>query len=435
MKISLISERRLILTIQNYRENYHYFITCLIIGISIIALSIMILIDPENFWIKIFQWLGWLMIFGAIRAWLHYFRKPDNQFLLRGLLNTFAGFLLITFSEIPSRLAFILMAVYIIANAIIKLVSYLLFRKSAVTKRFVFLLTAIILIIVGLSILAGETLSTRWTMIYFGIYGLFLGLTYLRDGFASITPKKQKEALKRRFRVSPPLIITALMPRLMLEKINESVANEALPNQAIFDSKIRTNVEILVHVTENGFGAIGHCDLIINNQVISYGNYDSASYKLFDALGDGVLLRTNKDSYIPFCLKESQKTIFSYGLLLDSTQLEQVERDLNKLLVPAYDWRPKAFYDSSSNQDYASKVYLESDKKACFSKFSSGKYQTYFVLGANCVEVVEALLGPAGMDIIRFNGIVSPGAYQDYLEKEYRRGDGIVLSKQVYQPK
>lgn len=36
------------------------------------------------------------------------------------------------------------------------------------------------------------------------------------------------------------------------------------------------------------------------------------------------------------------------------------------------------------------------------------------------------------MDIIDLNGIISPGTYQNYLEKEYQRANGVIISKNVY---
>ena len=37
------------------------------------------------------------------------------------------------------------------------------------------------------------------------------------------------------------------------------------------------NLEMFIHVTKDGFGAIGHCDLCYKGRIISFGNYDTNS--------------------------------------------------------------------------------------------------------------------------------------------------------------
>ncbi|MBE6059308.1 MAG: hypothetical protein E7215_03920 [Clostridium sulfidigenes] len=39
-------------------------------------------------------------------------------------------------------------------------------------------------------------------------------------------------------------------------------------------------MEVFIHVTLDGVGAVGHVDLCYNRQVISYGNYDDRSFRL-----------------------------------------------------------------------------------------------------------------------------------------------------------
>ena len=67
-----------------------------------------------------------------------------------------------------------------------------------------------------------------------------------------------------------------------------------------------------------------------------------------------------------------------------------------------------------------------------FYKFNKGRFKTYFVLGSNCVKLAETIMGKAGMDIIDLNGIISPGTYQSYLEKEYQRVNGAIITKNIY---
>ena len=47
--------------------------------------------------------------------------------------------------------------------------------------------------------------------------------------------------------------------------------------------------------------------------------------------------------------------------------------------------------------------------------------------------MVDTLVGKTGIDLIKINGIITPGAYLDYLDRLYDRGDSIVVSRTLYQ--
>ena len=53
-------------------------------------------------------------------------------------------------------------------------------------------------------------------------------------------------------------------------------------------------------------------------------------------------------------------------------------------------------------------------------------------MSTNCVLLADSILSKAGTDIINTAGIISPGAYYDYLQKEYTLKNGIVVSRDVY---
>lgn len=49
------------------------------------------------------------------------------------------------------------------------------------------------------------------------------------------------------------------------------------------------------------------------------------------------------------------------------------------------------------------------------------------------VKLVDTIVGKTGIDLIKVNGIITPGAYLDYLDRLYDRGDSIVVSRTLYQ--
>ena len=54
-------------------------------------------------------------------------------------------------------------------------------------------------------------------------------------------------------------------------------------------------------------------------------------------------------------------------------------------------------------------------------------------MSTNCVLLADTIVGTAGTDILSARGFISPGTYQDYLDKEFERPHSLVVTKRVYQ--
>lgn len=410
------------------RRNIYNSIYYCILGLVLIALSLFALIYRENFLMRVFDLLGWILIVNGLHEFSNYYRKRLKGSLISVISNIFAGIFIIGYTAIPMRLVLIIFSLYITFNGIITLISYLNYKKDRVSYRFPVLCGALLLIIYGIALLVGRYANTRNMMIFIGAYGLLLGINYVVDGIFVVIPQQKKDSLKRRIRIPIPLLISALIPKTMMDYINERLQIE--PKEHFLNPNETHDIEILIHASADGFGTVGHCDVCIDDKVISYGNYDHDSIRMFEAIGDGVVFIANREHYLNFCIQNYQQTIFAYGVSLSTKQLSNVKNELNKLMVNTYQWFPRSYYNKNDCNDYASKLYLSTN--ANFYKFKKGKFKTYFVLGSNCVKLVEHIVGKGGLDIIDLNGIISPGTYQNYLEKEYQRVNGVVVSKNVY---
>jgi len=56
-------------------------------------------------------------------------------------------------------------------------------------------------------------------------------------------------------------------------------------------------MEVFIHVTLDGIGAVGRVDLCYNGQVISYGNYDDRSFRLL-GIGSRVFCYFKEEKYV-----------------------------------------------------------------------------------------------------------------------------------------
>lgn len=65
-------------------------------------------------------------------------------------------------------------------------------------------------------------------------------------------------------------------------------------------------------------------------------------------------------------------------------------------------------------------------------KFVRGKYKRYFVLGNNCVKLADEIIGKSGTDILKMYGVITPGAYYEYLNREFKKKNSMVISRKIY---
>lgn len=400
-----------------------------ILGILLIIFSILAIIKQTLFLIRVFDVLGAILLINGIHEGYDYFFYNHKKVHLHNafiLLPT--AIILIFYPSIPLAFTTIIFSLYLTLTGLIKFISYLNYRKDKVRGRIYALVGAAILCIDGLALIFKDYFNIDVVMVLIGIYGVLLGLTYFFDGIYTVIPAKKKESIKRRIRIPLPIAISALIPSSMSQIINKKL--EVEPHQSIWQND-DIDMEVFVHVSPDGFGIMGHCDLYFEGEVLSYGNYDYDSTRLFESIGDGVLFTVqDKMKYIQFCIKEDKKTIFGYGLKLTNQQKDKVREKIKSLKDNANRWFPISYSQKNYTKDYASRLYLET--KAKFYKFKRGKFKTYFVLGTNCVLLADQIIGSAGTDIIDLNGIIAPGTYQDYLEKEFQRKNGFVVSKAVY---
>ena len=408
---------------------YKGIIDCLL-GIIVVMVSFLAIINQTLFLIRAFDILGViLLINGLHEAYDYFFYNHKKVHLNNAFILIPLGIILIFYPSIPISFATVFFALYLTLMGIIKLISYFNYRKDKVKKRTYVLIGALFLIFNGFTLIFKDYFNIDMMIVFIGFYGLLLGLSYIGDGIFTVIPEKKKEGIKRHIRIPLPIGISALIPNSMRQMINNKLAVEH--HEVIERQNDDVDLEVFVHVSPRGFGKMGHCDLYFEGEVLSYGNYDYSSVRLFESIGDGVLFSVkDKLKYIHFCIKEDKKTIFGYGLKLTEKQKNEVRLKIKSLKDNAIRWYSISYSQPGYKEDYASRLYTET--KADFYKFKSGKFKTYFVLGTNCVLLADEIIGSAGTDIIDLNGIIAPGTYQEYLEKEYQRMNGFVVSKTVY---
>lgn len=421
-------------------------------GISLMTIGCIILYGKSHFLSIVMKIIAGAFIINGISQIISIVvRKKDNiknnATIGHSILNLILGVGILVLPNISLSLLSIAFALYLILNGIVKLITIYIYIRNNSRVSFGTITEIIIFFVFGVTALFSPLMHLNEILVIIAIYFFLLGMNFIKDFIMEIIPKKTKNKLKRKVRITLPVFLVTLIPHKVLKEINayfeindnESSNNNESNNDVGYEAdksnEEDVDLEIFIHVTSDGIGVVGHVDLCYKGEVISYGNYDESSYKLHGMLGKGILFTCEKEKYINFCISYSKKTLFCYGLKLSEEQKRSVEKKLNDMKSNLVGWKPPIVFEENKKlqneyKDYASELYKAT--QADFFKFKSGKFRTYFGLNNNCVILADSVIGNSGIDILGMGGIISPGTYYEYLKNEFAKRNSIVVSKTIY---
>ena len=226
------------------------------------------------------------------------------------------------------------------------LMQWWLYRLDHVKGRLLLFFTALVLYVVGGIFLLSPSLTMDDMLILFGIYFILLGITYLRDSFESLS-SKTKNKVKRKIRITLPAIVCAVIPAKTLNDIKAYLKDNEDYEYDDHSQEETPDLEVYVHVTDNGFGLLGHMDIGFEGTLISYGNYDVESYKLNSVIGDGVFFLSPIASTIENYLSVEKNNLFVYGLKLNEQQKDEIRQTINHIVAKGYRWHTKIERENS----------------------------------------------------------------------------------------
>lgn len=408
----------------------------LIIGLILILVGLLTLIGSVKLFRNVTDITLILIVLITIKDLFSLIvKKPklDTKLFIR-IFNCFIAVLALIFNEYSIAIIPIIFALYAIMNAVIYFINFIIVKINKVKGEYKYFICFIIYFLVGITVLFRPIIHIGFMLNIIGIYSILLGLTFISD-YLEINHMRKIP----RIRISLPSIIEAIIPISTLQRINKTINDEEIIEYDLNKKEEKTDLEILIHVTEDGYGRLGHMDICFDKEVISFGNYDISSYKFHDLIGTGVIFITpNKRKYIKWCIKDNKKTLFSFGIKLNKKEKEQIRNNILKIKSELKPWyspyqieKKKRFFVNKKNYiDYSSRLYRAT--KAKFYKFKRSKYKIFFALGNNCVSMANKIIGKSLKDKFKFYGVMTPGTYYDYLEREYMKKNSIVVSKKIY---
>ncbi len=404
------------------------FINYMLIGSALIILGIIQLVYKESIYILISFILGASILLSEIKnSYLLLFTKNNNINTLKTSFGVVLGILLLYIPTTSLVVVSLIVGFYFILHAVIKLIQLIIFIKDDI-YNYSLLFQIIITLLFGIFISFTPIKNFEIVIVLLSLYFIILGVSNINDALKIIIPNKIKDKYKRKIKITIPAIVSAIIPLIVFRKINEQIELNTVKKYVRTNYYNDLNIKVLVHLRDDGFDSVGHLDIVFNDQVISYGNYDSDSRKFFNTIGDGILFKvSDKLKYIDFCINNNHKTIIEYEIKLSKKNYDNIVRTFKDIMKYTYSWYLPKNYNKNY---YAYLLYKNTD--AQFYKFKSGKFKTYFNFTTNCAMLVDKVLGATNTDILNINGIITPGTYYLYLEKEISKKNGIVIKKTIY---
>lgn len=263
--------------------------------------------------------------------------------------------------------------------------------------------------------------NSKYLFIIIGIYLIIYAMGIVLSLF-------QK---KKRLVIPLPIILTMFIPKLLIKKIEKNFKYN------LKEDNIKPDLEILIHLAKGGSASMGHVEIAFEDKVYSYGCYNYMNRKLFGGMGDGILGVFDHDQYLKYCVNEKDRFIISFGVKLKESERQKIKNSIDLLINNnTIRWYPEqALYDMGLGEkkpfsEMANQIYKKAN--GIFYKFIKGKYKTFFVFRTNCVEIADLILASLGTKVINLEGVISPGTYYSYLEKEYNKKNSRIVTKTIY---
>lgn len=393
-------------------------------GLILLVLGLVFVVQQDSFTSLLFVLGGFTLLVQGLLSLPRVLEKRQGLPLMSLIFRLLISMMLMSSPLLPTQLLAYGIATYQLVMGLFLLIHASIGFANNLSGRWLSLIDSAFHLFLALAFWKnGQSfLPSLYSLL--GIYLIFLSLSSFRDGMEYDWGKKRSNI--RRKRIGLPIILTAIIPAIALEKVNRFLNPDGGQVQFFGDQTRPADLEIWVHTARRGFERLGHVDIALDGQIYSYGNHDVGSHRLFETIGDGVLMTMPVEQYKQSLIDDSWRAVFGYGIALTSKEKAMVKERLDNIMRDA---QPFALTTEQQQNSYLGYMMVKYGAQAF--KFRKGKFKTYFVMTTNCVQLVDDVVGATGLDIVDNHGILTPGAYQVYLDREWRNPKGRVVSQMV----
>ncbi|CAM3704175.1 hypothetical protein ERUR111494_07810 [Erysipelothrix urinaevulpis] len=295
--------------------------------------------------------------------------------------------------------------------------------KTKQNKKIVHLLKLILNILMA-SILLSKGLN-RFLLVnlQIAIYTIYFGLVQI---LSSIRVAFLKDAS---IRLSAPVFLAAMIPNFLVKRARKEVLEHP---ENFEDTIIPTRgsyISIYVYAKDEGYNRMGHLDFGYEGKIYSYGAHDQYNRAKTMAYGDGVLIVIKEEDYAQFSVDHGG-TVVRFLCELDDDQNEAMKSTIQRMLDRSHVFDYPV--EKDENKEFHLTHLLDYSEDVEFRKFNDEPFKTYNVFTTNCVLLVEETIQRTGMKLFQMSGVITPGAYYEYLNSLMNTPGSIVVKKDIY---
>lgn len=392
-------------------------------GLLFIIIGIIYIIRNYTVYTLSFKLLGILTLISSLLKLINLIlkRKKILTNILDIFLNTILGILFINKPNLFIYLSTKIFSMYALIQSLCGFINLIIYKQDKLKGKIYILTTSTLSLMLSITLMFSKDTNSIYVCYIIGLYLILYGITIISSSILT----------KTKIVLPLPIIFTMFLPNILIKRILKGI------NPKKINNKQDQDLEILIHLSKTGSASLGHVEIAFQDKIYSYACYNYLQRYLFGGIGDGIIGIFDKNSYIKYCVEEKNRFILSYGMKLTKEQKEKVTSTINNLITKDTTiWYPEIKYyldgliTKKPFDQMANQIYLRSD--ATFYRFTKGKYKTFFVLRTNCASCVDNILNALGTKFLSIEGIISPGTYYSYLEKEYNKKKSKITSKTLY---
>ncbi len=392
-------------------------------GLLFIIIGIIYIIRNYTVYTLSFKLLGILTLISSLLKLINLIlkRKKVLTNILDIFLNTILGILFINKPNLFIYLSTKIFSMYALIQSLCGFINLIIYKQDKLKGKIYILTTSTLSLMLSITLMFSKDTNSIYICYIIGLYLILYGITIISSSILT----------KTKIVLPLPIIFTMFLPNILIKRILKGINPKKINNNQDQD------LEILIHLSKTGSASLGHVEFAFEDKVYSYACYNYLNRRLFGGIGDGIFGIFDKKAYLKYCICEKNRFILSYGVKLTNKEKENIIKEIDKLISTNTEiWYPEIKYyedgliEKRDFNEMANKIYKHANGK--FYRFTKGKYKTFFVLRTNCATCVDNIFNAIGTKIINLEGIISPGTYYSYLEKEYHKKNSKIISKTLY---
>lgn len=392
-------------------------------GLLFIIIGIIYIIRNYTVYTLSFKLLGILTLISSLLKLINLIlkRKKVLTNILDIFLNTILGILFINKPNLFIYLSTKIFSMYALIQSLCGFINLIIYKQDKLKGKIYILTTSTLSLMLSITLMFSKDTNSIYICYIIGLYLILYGITIISSSILT----------KTKIVLPLPIIFTMFLPNILIKRILKGINPKKINNNQDQD------LEILIHLSKTGSASLGHVEIAFQGKIYSYACYNYLNRRLFGGIGDGIFGIFDKKAYLKYCICEKNRFILSYGVKLTNKEKENIIKEIDKLISTNTEiWYPEIKYyedgliEKRDFNEMANKIYKHANGK--FYRFTKGKYKTFFVLRTNCATCVDNIFNAIGTKIINLEGIISPGTYYSYLEKEYHKKNSKIISKTLY---